>query len=132
MTGRIFGRLFGEGRTFIGVVHLPSLPGSPRWAGEMDRVLDRGEEDALALQGGGADGIIIENFGDAPFRIGQVDPETVAGMTLAVNRIRQVTTIPLGINMLRNDARSALAAAVAGCAATRRDDGRGIDESPWP
>ena len=113
MTGRIFGSLFNEGRTFIGVVHLPALPGSPRWAGDMDRVLDRAEEEALALQSGGADGIIVENFGDAPFRIGRVDPETVAGVTLAVNRIRQVTTIPLGINILRNDARSALAVAVA-------------------
>ena len=112
MTSRPFGALFGEGRTFIGVVHLPALPGSPGWAGSMDCVLDRAEQEALALQGGGADGIIVENFGDAPFRIGRVDPETVAGMTLAVNRIRQVTTLPLGINMLRNDARSALAVAV--------------------
>ena len=113
MTERSLGALFGEGRTFIGVVHLPALPGSPRWAGNMDLVLDRAEEEALALQSGGADGIIVENFGDAPFRIGRVDPETVAGVTLAVNRIRQVTTIPLGINMLRNDARSALAVAAA-------------------
>lgn len=108
-----FGALFGEGRVFIGVVHLPALPGSPRWAGNMELVLDRAEEDALALRSGGADGIIVENFGDAPFRIGRVDPETVAGVTLAVNRIRQVTTLPLGINMLRNDARSALAVAAA-------------------
>ena len=113
MTSPLFGTQFGEGRIFIGVVHLPALPGSPRWAGSMDRVLDRAEKEALALQGGGADGIIVENFGDAPFRIGRVDPETVAGMTLAVNRIRQVTALPLGINMLRNDAGSALAVAVA-------------------
>ncbi len=113
MTSRNLGALFGEGKIFIGVVHLPALPGSPRWDGNMDRVLDRAGEEALALQRGGADGIIVENFGDAPFRIGRVDPETVAGVTLAVNRIRQVTTIPLGINMLRNDARSALAVAAA-------------------
>ena len=113
MTSQIFGALFGEGRIIIGVVHLPALPGSPRWDGNMDRVLDRAEEEALALHSGGVDGIIVENFGDAPFRIGRVEPETVAGVTLAVNRIRQVTTIPLGINMLRNDARSALAVAVA-------------------
>ena len=53
MTSRIFGALFGEGRAFIGVVHLPALPGSPRWAGNMDLVLDRAEEEALALQSGG-------------------------------------------------------------------------------
>ena len=55
----------------------------------------------------------MENFGDAPFRIGRVPPDTVAGMTLLVDRVKQVTSLPLGINMLRNDALSALAVAVA-------------------
>ena len=73
------------------------------------------EEEAATLDQGGADGIIVENFGDAPFRIGPVDPETVAAMTLAVQRVRESTRLPVGINMLRNDARSALAvAAVTG------------------
>ena len=106
-------QLFGEGKVFIGVVHLPPLPGSPRWGGDMGSVLRQAEEEALVLERGGANGIIVENFGDAPFRIGRVDPETVAGMTLAVNQVRQVTALPVGINMLRNDARSALAVAVA-------------------
>ena len=106
-------QLFGEGKVFIGVVHLPPLPGSPRWGGDMGSVLRQAEEEALVLARAGANGIIVENFGDAPFRVGRVDPETVAGMTLAVNQVRQVTALPVGINMLRNDARSALAVAVA-------------------
>ncbi|MFQ6028326.1 MAG: BtpA/SgcQ family protein [Dehalococcoidia bacterium] len=106
-------KLFGEGKVFIGVIHLPPLPGAPRWGGDMGKVLDQAEREALILERGGASGIIVENFGDAPFRIGRVDPDTVAGMTLAVNRVRQVTSLPIGINMLRNDARSALAVAAA-------------------
>ena len=105
--------LFGPNKIFIGVIHLPPLPGSPRWGGDMEAVLARATEEACRLQEGGADGIIVENFGDAPFRIGRVDPETVAGMTLAVHRVRQTVTLPVGINMLRNDARSALAVAAA-------------------
>ena len=105
--------LFGEGKVFIGVVHLPPLPGSPRWGGDMGRVLEQAEKEALALEQGGASGIIVENFGDAPFRIGRVEPDTVAAMTLAVDRVRRSTSLPVGINMLRNDAGSALAAAVA-------------------
>jgi membrane complex biogenesis BtpA family protein len=112
--------LFGEGKVFIGVVHLPPLPGSPRWSGDMGSVLQQAEEEALILEQGGANGIIVENFGDAPFRIGRVEPETVAAMTLAVHQVKRVTSLPVGINMLRNDARSGLAvAAIAGAAFIR-------------
>ena len=113
-------QLFTSGKVFIGVVHLLPLPGSPRWSGDMDRVLARAEEEAVTLERGGADGIIVENFGDAPFRIGRVDPVTVAAMTLAVQRVQQVVDLPVGINMLRNDALSAISvAAVTGAAFIR-------------
>ena len=105
-------QLFTSSKVFIGVVHLPPLPGSPRWCGDISQILDRAEEEATVLDRGGADGIIVENFGDAPFRLGRVQPETVAAMTLAVQRVKQVTDRPIGINVLRNDAQSALAVAV--------------------
>ena len=113
-------QLFKAPKVFIGVVHLLPLPGSTRWCGNMDSVLARADEEATVLERGGAHGIIVENFGDAPFRIGRLDPETVSAMTLAVERVRQATKLPVGINMLRNDARSALAvAAVTGAAFIR-------------
>ncbi len=108
--------LFGSGKILIGVVHLLPLPGSPRWNGNLKSVLNRARLEANILQDGGAHGIIVENFGDAPFRTGRVEPETVAAMTLAVEHVRNGASIPVGINMLRNDAISALAVAVAtGC-----------------
>ena len=121
--------LFSASKVLIGVIHLRPLPGSPRWCGNMDHVLARAEEEAATLDQGGADGIIVENFGDAPFRIGTVDPETVAAMTLAVHRVRESTSLPVGVNMLRNDARSALAvAAVTGAAFIRVNVHYGL----WP
>ena len=108
--------LFGPGKLLIGVVHLLPLPGSPRWNGNLKSVLNRARMEAETLQDGGAQGIIVENFGDTPFRTGRVEPETVAAMTLAVEQVRSAVTVPVGINMLRNDAVSALAVAVAtGC-----------------
>jgi membrane complex biogenesis BtpA family protein len=74
-------------------------------------VLARAEQEATALATGGADGIIIENFHDAPFTRGTVDPAVVSAMSLAVKRIRQLVTLPIGINVLRNDAISAMAIA---------------------
>ena len=108
--------LFGDGKVLIGVVHLLPLPGSPRWNGNLKSVLNRARMEAGYLQDEGAHGIIVENFGDTPFRTGRVEPETVAAMTLAVEHVRGGASIPVGINMLRNDAISALAVAVAtGC-----------------
>ena len=105
--------LFGLGKVLIGVVHLLPLPGSPRWNGNLKAVLNRAKMEAGILQDGGAHGVIVENFGDAPFKTGRVEPETVAAMTLAVEHVRGSISIPVGINMLRNDAISALAVAVA-------------------
>jgi membrane complex biogenesis BtpA family protein len=103
--------LFGSSKVIIGVVHLLPLPGSPGWEGDLHKVLERARRDAEALASGGANGIIVENFGDVPFHRGQVGPHTVAAMTLAVEAVKQVADVPLGVNVLRNDARSALAIA---------------------
>ena len=108
--------LFGPGKVLIGVVHLLPLPGAPRWNGNLKSVINRAKLEAGILQDGGAHGIIVENFGDSPFKTGRVEPETVSAMTLAVEHVRGSVSIPVGINMLRNDAISALAVAVAtGC-----------------
>jgi membrane complex biogenesis BtpA family protein len=95
----------------IGVVHLLPLPTSARWQGSLLAVIERATQEATALMSGGVHGIIIENFFDAPFTKSQVDPATVSAMTVVVERLRQLVTVPIGINVLRNDARSALAIA---------------------
>jgi len=76
-------------------------------------VIDRAEQEATALASGGVDGIVVENFFDAPFAKDRVDPAVVSAMTLIVQRLQQLVTLPIGINVLRNDARSALA--IASC-----------------
>ena len=103
--------LFGTSKAFIGVVHLLPLPGSPRWGGSMRAVIDRAKEEAHILEQGGVNGIIVENFGDVPFRTGRLDPETVAGMAVTMGRVEEMVNVPVGINMLRNDAISALGVA---------------------
>ncbi len=85
--------LFGVSKAFIGVVHLLPLPGSPRWGGSMRAVIDRAEEEANILEQGGVNGIIVENFGDVPFRTGRLDPETISGMTVAVERVEEETVV---------------------------------------
>ena len=60
----------------------------------MRDVIDRAEEEAKILEQGGVNGIIVENFGDIPFQTGRLDPETVAGMTVAVERVQRVVKTP--------------------------------------
>jgi predicted TIM-barrel enzyme len=56
---------------------------------------------------------MVENFGDAPFTGGAIAPETVAAMALVVRAVRQSSGLIVGVNCLRNDARSALGIAAA-------------------
>ncbi|MCX7596787.1 MAG: BtpA/SgcQ family protein [Fischerella sp.] len=106
-------QLFKTQTPIIGVVHLLPLPTSPRWGGSLKAVIDRAEQEATALASGGVDGIIVENFFDAPFPKNQVDPAVVSAMTVVVQRIQNMVTLPIGINVLRNDAKSAMA--IASC-----------------
>lgn len=106
--------LFPPGKKLlIGVIHLPPLPGAPRWAGRLETVLQSARADARAYEAGGADAVIVENFGDVPFHPGAVGPETVAAMAVAGAAVREVVGLPLGFNVLRNDVRSALALCAA-------------------
>lgn len=101
----------------VGVIHLPPLPGSARGpaASEMRRILDHACRDAAAWAAGGADALIVENFGDVPFRRDAVGPETIAAMTLAVAAVMAESGLPAGVNVLRNDVEGAVGvAAVTG------------------
>lgn len=85
-------------------------------AGALQAAGLRAIQEAKALEKAGFQGIILENFGDAPFYKNCVPPETVAGMSVIAAAVRESVRIPLGINVLRNDARAALAiASVAAC-----------------
>lgn len=104
-------QIFKTDHPVIGVVHLLPLPTAPRWGGNLKAVIDRAEQEAAALASGGVDGIIVENFFDAPFAKDCVDPAVVSAMSLVVERLKHLVTLPIGINVLRNDARSAMAIA---------------------
>lgn len=105
--------LFGTNKPVIGVVHLLPLPTSPRWNGSLTEVIARAEQEATALAAGGAHGIMIENFFDAPFAKNRVDASVVSAMTLAVQHVASMVHLPVGVNVLRNDGLSAMA--IAAC-----------------
>ena len=112
LTRTEFENAFGP-RPVFAMVHLAPLPGAPLFEGSLDGVIEAALLDARAIVAGGAAGLIVENFGDRPFFATRVPAETVAAMTRVVAEIASEVSIPIGVNVLRNDARSALAVAAA-------------------
>ncbi|PSQ42396.1 phosphorybosylanthranilate isomerase [Halobacteriales archaeon SW_5_68_122] len=104
---------FGTPKPVVGMAHLPPLPGAPRSDGDLETVLDRAVADAEALAAGGVDGLLVENFGDAPFHPDDVPKHTVAMMTRAATAVDGAADLPVGVNILRNDAGAALSVAAA-------------------
>jgi membrane complex biogenesis BtpA family protein len=109
---RFFG-VFPRRKVIVGMVHLRPLPGAPRYAGSLADVLDAALADAEAMRAGGVDALLVENFNDNPFYPDHVDPETVAAMTVIAKEITRAATVPVGVNVLRNDWKAAFAIAAA-------------------
>ena len=103
----------------IGVVHLPPMPGDPRHstAQSFARVERHAMADAEALVAGGVDAVILENFGSAPFAKGTwregIPPHQIACLALLARWCCDRFHVPVGVNCLRNDARSSMGIAAA-------------------
>ncbi len=100
-------------KVLIGVVHLLPLPGAPRHRAKMSDIIKHAVADAVAYERGGAHALFIENFGDVPFTKSAVAPETIAAMAAVGCAVRAAVKLPIGYNVLRNDARAALALCAA-------------------
>ncbi len=108
-----FEKLFPGRKPLIACIHLLPLPGAPQYDGNIAAVYRHAVEEAEQLLTNGADGLIMENFRDAPFYPDRVPAETIAAMAAIGREIRNLTDKPFGLNVLRNDSESALAIATA-------------------
>ncbi|WP_284007761.1 BtpA/SgcQ family protein [Haloarcula pelagica] len=105
--------LFGTATPLVGMVHLPALPGAPDDGGSRADIRERAVADARALERGGADALIVENYGDTPFYTDEVPAHVVADVTAATQSVTRAVDLPVGVNVLRNDATAALSVAAA-------------------
>ena len=100
-------------RQLIGMVHALPLPGSPSYLPPTGAIVERAVEDAILLEESGFDALLVENYGDAPFFADRVPPITVASLARVVAAVRAAVDVPVGVNVLRNDAIAALSIAAA-------------------
>ena len=105
--------LFGIEKPVIGMLHVPALPGSPANTAPFSAIRERVLRDAETLANGGVDGLLLENLGDAPYYPNRVPPHTIAYLAALGHDLRTRIPLPLGVNVLRNDAFGALAVAAA-------------------
>jgi len=108
-----FRDLFTSPKPLIACIHLMPLPGSPRYAGTMREVYDTAMAEADIFARYAIDGLIVENFRDAPFYPHALPAETIAALTAVTREIVRVAQVPVGVNALRNDAQAAMAIATA-------------------
>lgn len=100
-------------KPLIGMVHLRALPGAPLFGGSIGEVIEAALADARAIEEGGGAALMFENFGDRPFFRDRVEAVTVAAMARVIAEVVREVRLPFGVNVLRNDAASALAIAAA-------------------
>jgi membrane complex biogenesis BtpA family protein len=101
-------------KSVVGMLHLLPLPGSPGFGGDLAAIRERMLSDADALVSGGVHQLMMENFGDVPFYPGRVPVVVAAHMTALAGEVRRrFASVPLGVNVLRNDGQTALAVAHA-------------------
>lgn len=105
-------RLFDGQKVIIGMVHLLPLPGTPLYGGNMSEVYNQAITDARTLEEGGVNALMIENFGDMPYKK-TLEIEQVAALAAVSAVIRQQTNLPIGIDAAFCDYKAALSTALA-------------------
>lgn len=97
----------------IGMVQLDALAsGSQYRGGGFAAVLDAALGEARTLAENGVDALMVQNLGDIPVAL-EVTREQVAWMTRITADIRTTFDVPVGLNMLENDAAAMMAVASA-------------------
>lgn len=97
--------IFNKPKPVIGMLHLGYLFGQEKFPGT-EAVVHQAIEDIKALESGGVDGILIENWkeeSNSEF----VTSETLSCMSTIVKKLKKVVKVPFGINVLNNDYKAA-------------------------
>jgi uncharacterized protein len=115
-----FHKVFGAGKPVIAMVHLGASPGTPLYDddGGVEGILAAARADLAALQAAGVDAVMFGNENDRPYEL-RVDAATTATMAYVIGRLRDVITVPFGVNVLWDPMSTMALAAATGAAFVR-------------
>lgn len=98
----------------LGVIHLPRLPYTySRPQTRLEDMVDQAIREARSLEELGYTGVVVENYGDAPYERHLRDPLALAFMSVVTREIVRSTGFKVGVNVLRNSGVEAYSIAVA-------------------
>ncbi|MEG1526689.1 MAG: BtpA/SgcQ family protein [Erysipelotrichaceae bacterium] len=119
--------VFNTNKAIIGLVHMQPLPGDPYYdvEGGMEKVIEMAKKDVIALQNGGADGLLFSNEFSTPY-LSKVGVETVASMAYVIGALKSVITLPYGNDCISDDMASIALASATGAIFTR-----GVFHGTW-
>lgn len=107
-----FKKLFPKSTSVIGMIHLQALPGTPKYGGSRQAIIDHALKEAEIYKKAGIDGLAIENMHDVPYLKNQVGPEITSLMAIIGYEIKRLTPMPCGIQVLSSANEAALAIAM--------------------
>ena len=86
--------------SFIAMIGLMPLPGSPGFGGSEQAVMDRALADLAAYQAVGVDAILLENSGDLPYIKPPLEPRALELVERIAARVRAAFAGPVGLQLL--------------------------------
>jgi len=100
-------------KPMIGMIQLQPLPGGSRYTGaSLESVLEHALREAAVLTDAGFTFLMVQNLGDLPVAR-TASTVQVAWMTRIVDALRRTAQLPVGLNLLENDAAAMFAVASA-------------------
>jgi len=108
-----FKDIFKNRCSLIGMIHVPALPGTPAYKGNIQNIITKVKEEAKIYSDCGVDAIAIENMHDTPYLNKIVGPEIVAMMARAAEAVKTNSNLPAGIQILAGANKEAFAVALA-------------------
>ena len=101
-------------KPLIGVIHLPPIASYRRRGADIESLIEYSIAEAKKLEEAGFDAVIVENYGDKPYYMDPSDDQAlVAALAVIAREIVRSTNLTVGVNVLRNGAKAAIAAAYA-------------------
>ncbi len=104
-------KLFGVNKLVIGMIHVDALPGTPKYKGDVDNIINSAVKEAMIYKNSGIDAIAIENMHDIPYLKRNVGPEIISLMSIIGREVKKASQLPCGIQILAGANKDALAAA---------------------
>jgi membrane complex biogenesis BtpA family protein len=106
---RLLAAIDAGDKPMIGMIALAPLPGSSRYDGRsIDDAVRAATAEAAILVGAGFDAVMVQNLGDLPVAQ-RAAPAQIAWMTRLVAAVASSCEVPIGLNLLENDAEAMLA-----------------------